>query len=360
MYEDEIPVGQAKDLTGEKFGKLTVLYRVKNKGTNTAWKCKCDCGTIKIITAKCLVSGNTISCGCYNREKSMSDISGQRFGQLIAIKPTDNRRSGSVEWECKCDCGNIHYVSSCKLKEGSVTSCGCKNKPIDITNQRFGKLIAIKMLNKEKIGDKIMWECRCDCGKITKVRGTSLRYGEIQSCGDPICMGLEKDMKGLIFGKLKVISKAGKEKGAIYWNCECECGNRIKVRGSALRKGQKSCGCLSSKGELKITKILKQFNKNFEQEKKFDTCLSEKNKPYRFDFYVENNYLIEYDGEQHFYYSDKGWNTKEKFEKTKKHDEDKTRWCKENNIPLIRIPFKKLETLCIEDLMLETTQFRVV
>ena len=82
----------------------------------------------------------------------------------------------------------------------------------------------------------------------------------------------------------------------------------------------------------------------------------------RFDFFIQNSYLVEYDGSQHFNYSsnDKGWNTKEQFEKTQQRDAYKNQWCKDNSIPLIRIPYTKLDTLCIEDLMLETTEFRVV
>ena len=62
--------------------------------------------------------------------------------------------------------------------------------------------------------------------------------------------------------------------------------------------------------------------------------------------------------QQHFHIS--GWNDEENFARVQAHDEYKNQWCKDNNIPLIRIPYTKLDTLCIEDLMLETTQFRVV
>ena len=79
----------------------------------------------------------------------------------------------------------------------------------------------------------------------------------------------------------------------------------------------------------------------------------------RFDFYVNNNYLIEYDGQQHFE-SVEYFGGEEQLKIQQKRDTYKNQWCKENNIPLIRIPYTKLDTLCIKDLMLETTQFRVV
>lgn len=97
----------------------------------------------------------------------------------------------------------------------------------------------------------------------------------------------------------------------------------------------------------------------FIREATFGTCLFEDTKyPAKFDFWVQGRYLIEYDGEQHFGANSRGWNTEEQFEKTQKHDEYKSNWCKENHIPLIRIPYTKLDTLSIEDLLLETTQFK--
>lgn len=56
------------------------------------------------------------------------DITGQRFGRLVAVRPTDKRLSGSVIWECKCDCGNTTYVASGNLIRDNTTSCGCYRK----------------------------------------------------------------------------------------------------------------------------------------------------------------------------------------------------------------------------------------
>lgn len=60
-----------KDLTGQKFGKLTVLYRTNNNKQNKVmWHCKCDCGNERDIRASSLTSGVTKSCGCLQYEKS--------------------------------------------------------------------------------------------------------------------------------------------------------------------------------------------------------------------------------------------------------------------------------------------------
>ena len=78
----------------------------------------------------------------------------------------------------------------------------------------------------------------------------------------------------------------------------------------------------------------------------------------RFDFYInEDNYIIEYDGEQHF--KDTNGFFKTTLEEIQKRDIFKNQWCKENNIPLIRIPYTRYDDLCIEDLLLETSKYVV-
>jgi hypothetical protein len=112
-----------------------------------------------------------------------ADITGQRFGKLTAIKPTDKRERGGVVWECKCDCGNITYVQAPNLRSGRNISCGCARGSTgsDISGQRFGKLIAVKPTD-ERYNGSVVWECKCDCGNTTFVRATALRSGYTRSC----------------------------------------------------------------------------------------------------------------------------------------------------------------------------------
>ena len=117
------------NLEGQKFERLLVLKRAPNKNGRTAWNCVCDCGKEIIVIGKSLRDGNTKSCGCLHREtvsKNFSkNITNQRFGNLVAIKPTNERRHGSIIWECLCDCGNTHYTSTELLLSGHCKSCGC-------------------------------------------------------------------------------------------------------------------------------------------------------------------------------------------------------------------------------------------
>ena len=163
------------------------------------------------------------------------------------------------------------------------------------------------------------------------------------------------DLTNKTFGKWIVIEKTNKRasNGGVYWHCICECGNEKNILAQSLLNGQSlSCGEHSniSKGNSKIIEILNSNNIQYETEKKFNSCKDKRELP--FDFYIENKYLIEYDGKQHF---DK--NSIFDYEYTHNHDLLKSKWCKENNIPLIRIPYTHYDNLCLEDLLLETSSF---
>jgi len=64
-------MGKYNDLTGQKFGRLTVIKDVgRNKSHKVLWLCKCECGNTKIINGNSLKNGSTISCGCYQKERA--------------------------------------------------------------------------------------------------------------------------------------------------------------------------------------------------------------------------------------------------------------------------------------------------
>lgn len=98
---------------------------------------------------------------------------------------------------------------------------------------------------------------------------------------------------------------------------------------------------MKSCGEQKIQEILYSLDITYEKEKVFQNCINPKtNYLLRFDFYLPDyNCYIEYDGVQHFKYSNNGWNNKKHFEKVKYRDSIKNQYCQNNNIKLIRIPY---------------------
>ena len=119
-----------------------------------------------------------------------------------------------------------------------------------------------------------------------------------------------------------------------------------------LRNGDKqSCGCLVSKGEAKIQKLLNKNKISYEYQKIFSDCIYPETKHHPvFDFFVEGRYLIEFDGEQHFMEQGTGYYTPERLKRIKEADKFKNEWCKEKGIPLIRIKYTQLKDLTFEDI----------
>lgn len=216
----------------------------------TQWWCECDCPAHNVILVRRsnLTSHNTKSCGCQNqasRKKSILkaveanklDITNQIFGELVAIRPTEQRRSNSVVWECLCSCGRTHYAATNELRAGRVTHCGH---------------------NKD------------------------------------------------------------------------------------------------SKGVRAIKKVLNDNNIPYITEKTFLDCkFPDSNVVARFDFYINNSFLLEYDGEQHFRECDRNF-FKDSLEKRQEHDRIKNEYCKSHNIPLVRIPYTKLNNISLETIMGDT------
>lgn len=177
---------RAKINKGFRVGSLTVMEPTdQRKSGYFIWLCKCDCGGEIKLDTRCLQRGTVTDCGCMKNVKpGTRDISGQRFGKLIAMEPTEERGySRSVVWKCQCDCGNECYVSLHQLQAGYVKSCGCLSHPPlkDFVGEQFGKLTVTEYAGKRD--GMHQWKCRCDCGNETVVGQTRLQSGKTQSCG---------------------------------------------------------------------------------------------------------------------------------------------------------------------------------
>ncbi len=116
-----------KDMTGSVVGKLTVLRRHTNDDCGMSrWLCSCACGQVAIVSGKALRRQTTKSCGCgQHAERGTEDLSGRKFGRLTVLKKTGKDRHGKPLWLCECECGNNTVVNSNALKRKNTKSCGC-------------------------------------------------------------------------------------------------------------------------------------------------------------------------------------------------------------------------------------------
>ena len=100
------------------------------------WLCECDCGNTTLVRKAHLESGAIQSCGCIKKEmlhdKYFKDLTGLKFGRLTVLEQTESRigknRKTLTFWKCLCECGNIVEVYSGSLTSGLTTSCGCFQK----------------------------------------------------------------------------------------------------------------------------------------------------------------------------------------------------------------------------------------
>lgn len=229
------------------------------------------------------------------------DLSGQKYGRLTVIKRGKNIR-GATAWLCECDCDNpqLVLIRGDHLKSGATRSCGClhkesfseiaKNNKVNLTNQRFGKLVVIEETEMRN-NHGIVWKCQCDCGKITFVSNGHLQNGNTKSCG---CLG-------------------------------------------------------HSIGEKNIIEILNNNNIVFEREKVFlDQIFDDTLVHGRYDFYLPDfNRLIEFDGRQH-YYDIPAWGG---LALQQSRDQEKNEYALSHNIPLVRIPYWERDNITLDMIM---------
>lgn len=240
------------DLTGKRFGKLTVLeFAGTVKDYQKTWKCKCDCGNIKIIRQQHLVSGHTTTCGC--GKLHLDNYVGRRFGHLFVLDRVDDYISVGngkhyVRYRCRCDCGTEKNILGLNLRTGGSVSCGCQRPHafVDLSGQRFGNLTVVKRVND-------------------------------------------------------YVNPSGRK--LVRYLCKCDCGNEILALANILRMHEVlSCGCkLHSHGEDLVSKWLSEHNLKFESHKTFSWCLSQSGNKMSYDFLVPDlNLLIECNGIQHY------------------------------------------------------------
>lgn len=152
------------DLTGMNFGLLTVVGRgddyISPKGNRRPrWICKCECGGTTLAQSGTLLNGKTRSCGCLQKKlarerrqkdgyKRAMDITGQRFGRLVALYPVRVEKNVGYLWLCKCDCGNDVLEPVKRLRTGNTNSCGClRNDKIAEVNKKHGKSHKSRLYN---------------------------------------------------------------------------------------------------------------------------------------------------------------------------------------------------------------------
>ena len=282
------------------------------------------------------------------------DLSQMSFGELVVLMPAEKKSDKYTRWICRCSCGKITEVRTDYLTNGHTTSCGhIKDQhfyKLDLVGQKFGKLTVIEPIAP------IYQKCICDCGNEVIVETSNLTNHNTQSCGcyqkQRTSEATFKSLIGQKFGKLTVVERVENNRfGHVCYRCKCDCGGGAIVDSVNLKGGHtNSCGCIKSKGEMKINQWLTEHDINFiPQYSHDDIYLSSGRRPF-FDFAIFNKCndlmcFIEYQGAQHYGYSGYGWDNEENFKQTIRRDEEHREGCKNLGIPLYEIPYWEFDNI---------------
>lgn len=115
---------QHVSLIGQRFGLLVVEESLPSDSRGQRrWLCRCDCGNTHTATSANLNSGRTSHCGC----RRSPDLTGQVFGRLTVLGRSDKRGSRGKRtvplWECRCTCGAITYKATDTLTNPDESMC---------------------------------------------------------------------------------------------------------------------------------------------------------------------------------------------------------------------------------------------
>ncbi len=285
-----------------RFGRGLVIKETNRKKWNSyVWILKCDCGKIYECDSHSLLKHRTQSCGCLRKERALlatkKNLIGKRFGRLMVIEESKEKKGVGITWTCLCDCGNITTAKTRILNSGHKKSCGCLF--LDISREKMKKLGKRTFLKKVIDSPKIMttW----DYEKNNAINISPNNY---------------------TIGSAKMV-----------WKKCPQCGNTWNgsIRWYSCPK------CHKSYWEILIGQYLKKKNIKYIEQYSFPDC---KNKiVLRFDFYLpEYHYCIEFNGRQH-YEPIKEWGGKKRLKEQQKTDNIKRSYCKNNNIGLLEIPY---------------------
>ena len=250
----------------------------------------------------------------------------------------------------RCEKGHINEMSYDNILKGNKCKV-CQHKVLPSINfiKEFIEAEGYKMLSEDIPNATTKFQIECPCGHKYEVNWNKFYNGRrCPYCSNKVKL-TKKEVEDLFlkYG-YTIIGEYNNTIDKVL--VRCPNGHEYYTRVCNFKKGRRCSSCKNvSKGEIKIKEILESINIEYIQQHKFDGCKNKLQLP--FDFFLPKyNICIEYDGIQHFE-SIELFRGEHALEQTKFRDDIKTRFCKDNNILLIRIPYWEFNN--IEDILKE-------
>ena len=121
-------MSKAKELTGQRFGNLTVIKRVEsNKDGRAQWLCKCDCGNECIATGKSLINGSKKSCGCYQKYKPSHKMYNNYYviGELVYVQYRNSYDCFIIDKECLDEIKDMCWHNTADYPYSKINGKSC-------------------------------------------------------------------------------------------------------------------------------------------------------------------------------------------------------------------------------------------
>ena len=248
-----------------------------------------------------------------------------------------------------CPCGHSWQTKMTNFQRGSRCE-ECKNKEkLEEIRQIFAKE-GYTLITDTDLSSRELYEVVCPHGHTWKVTignfktGRRCKYCKYEKAGSSQRLSYEYIKQEIEKEGYKLLSTCYNNAHELL-SIQCTEGHVFSIQWANWQQGYRCpiCNEERSYGEKTIERYLVDNNILYEREKQFKDCKDKQVLP--FDFYLPDyNLCIEYDGEQHFK-EVKWFGGKEGFEKRVKHDNMKNKYCEDNSINLLRIPYTEFENI---------------
>lgn len=142
------------DISNSIVNNWEVGQAIKHSNGKLYYQCKCKlCGKEREVEGYQLRSGKSKSCGCTRNLGNVRELTGKQFGHLF-VEGSEVINNRTV-WRCRCDCGNVKLLEGKCILSGNVKSCGCRPDSGERIKSSLSKYLVdgtyLPMINKATV-----------------------------------------------------------------------------------------------------------------------------------------------------------------------------------------------------------------
>lgn len=118
---------KSSDISGKRFGMLVAISR-NYVMLGHHWNFLCDCGEVCVKNKYVILAHQQQSCGCLSCTTKPHFKPGKKYGRLTLLERVGNDKDRAAQWKLRCDCGKVSIMPAHEVVNGRSKSCGCANR----------------------------------------------------------------------------------------------------------------------------------------------------------------------------------------------------------------------------------------